>query len=186
MRLLLPFLVHACASDDVKQTAADSRHAAQHDSEADGSASARLHEDIGSLVYVSWEQTEAASTRVEYRPEGEDWRQTPTSEREAGSHEQLLLGIPFGTWVEYRVVHQIDKTEVSDVSGAITTGPLPEDLPEIERIQASKDAWDADVGFFLTSTNQEGASYEGHFLWWSRDDHQQTMVMNQANPSVHS
>src|SRR5687767_6943761 len=63
----------------------------------------RLHDTIESLAYVAWTQDNPGSVRLEYRFEGEDWLSSPEVAREAGTHEQILLGIPFDTQVSWQL-----------------------------------------------------------------------------------
>jgi Arylsulfotransferase (ASST) len=153
------FLLSACADDltlGSKTTPTDSPNAPSIEAAAFVSgASARLHEDIPSVVYVRWTQGAASDTVwVEYRFEGIDWLQTPARPGDPGEHEQIVLGVPYDTPLEWRVVVG-EGSATDDLPGpAITTGAAPE-LPAITVDVASADAWDPTGRFLLTSVSTE-------------------------------
>jgi hypothetical protein len=126
--------------------------------------SARLHAEIGSIVYASWEQSTDAAVHLEFSFEPDVWLASPVRELPAGPHEELLLGIPFGEPFTWRVVAD-NGAVVTSPDQAFTTGPLDSDVPDLQSGEADPTRYDA-VGapyFFIGLT-------EGSWLgqaWWS-------------------
>ena len=118
--------------------------------------SARLHDAIGSVVYVSWQQIVASDTvSVAYRFEGETWLETPAKPGQLGPHEAIVLGIPYATPLQWRVVVR-DGAVADDVDGpAITTGAQPSALPTIALGVVDEGSWDPAGRFLLTSVSAE-------------------------------
>ena len=85
-----------------------------------------LHQEIGSVVRVSWTQACAGEGRVEYRFDADSWEATPRAQRGEGEHEQLLLGVPYDHKLQLRVVVERDDgvTERGETQAALTD-PLP-------------------------------------------------------------
>jgi hypothetical protein len=116
--------------------------------------SARLHETIPSIVYVSWTQVqETDSVWVEYSFDGEDPEQTPEIAGTLGSHEQIVLGVPYDTDLAWRVVVE-DKGESSVEGGPIRTGEAPENLPAIALDVSDESGWESAGRFLLTSVSE--------------------------------
>ncbi len=111
----------------------------------------RRHEDFPSVVYVTWEQARAGATTVSYALEGEAWEQAPTVDRAAGTHEQILLGLPYDHAVTWRVA--VDEGSGAAVSESATfrTGGLPGDFPTPQVLAADAQAWDPEVRYLLGS-----------------------------------
>jgi len=124
--------------------------------------SADLHETIGSLVYVSWQQQVSSTAYVEYRFEAEDWLRTPERELEPGQQEQLLLGIPFGMDLEYRVVLDDQGGAWTSATEGFQTGGVPPDLPRVASVEGDWDHWDAESPYFVASINKDGLGF-----WWT-------------------
>ena len=121
-----------------------------------------LHEDIQSLVYVTWQQSAAAAVTIEYGFEGEGWLQAPTVEAAAGANQQLILGIPFDEAAAWRVtVEGGDSVDGED----ITTGPVPEGLPVPEVTVSESREWLPDGNYLLASINQQPGGWTGGHYW---------------------
>lgn len=114
--------------------------------------SARLHDEILSIVYVSWTQSaETGPVHVEYSFDEGEWLSTPEQEGTVGSHEQIVLGVPYGMELSWRLV-----AGGSSVDGpAITTGAAPRTLPGVVVSMADEARWDTSGGFVLTSVSTE-------------------------------
>ncbi len=87
-----------------------------------------LVEDFESVVRVTWEQLEPATIRVEFIVDEGEIRSSPTREVEAGPVEELLLGVPFETDVEFVVVNDFGDAPLFTDPVIATTGAPPEDL----------------------------------------------------------
>ena len=102
---------------------------------------------MGSLLRVSWTQSAPLETWLEYRVD-EDWLSSPPTHREAGEAEELVLGAPFDTPVDVRLVW----AEGAEELGSTTTGSLPEDAPVATEVSGDADAWDPEMAWVLLST----------------------------------
>lgn len=139
-----------------------------------------LHDEIESIVYVSWEQDVAARSLVEYRVGDEAWRRTPAADRAAGTQEQIVLGVPYETPFEFRVVALVGGEERrGGIEGGIT-GDVPEtmvvpslfvhDVPSEEpsgrylfgSITVRMGRWTPDGGFWSYIVDRQGR------LVWAR------------------
>jgi hypothetical protein len=119
--------------------------------------SARVDEDFGTLVYVSWEQRAAARVWVEYSFDEGEWHTTPPVEVGAGPVEQLLLGVPYGYEVTFRVVNDFG------TSGPFSTGehtaqadPLPDGAPSPQATAGDETLWDPELSYLLLSMDGDG------------------------------
>ncbi len=141
----------------------------------------RLHQDVQSLVYVSWSQSAAATVHVEYDFEEGERLETPSFEAEAGTHEQLVLGVPFGTDAEWSVVLE---GGVSADGETITTGPLPNGLlvPTVHVNETDQQL--ASGNYLLSSINVDGGWNDGNF-WTFILDRQGRAVWASLAPRRH-
>ncbi len=122
----------------------------------------RLHDDISSMVYASWDQEIPATMHVEFSFEDGSWLSSPARQYEEGRAEQLLVGIPFGYDFEWRVV--ADDGTIADGSPG-SVGPVPSGLPLGEVLVSSPLAWYADGDYLLTSINQNTGGWTGGTYW---------------------
>jgi hypothetical protein len=138
----------------------------------------RLHEEIESLVYVSWEQDGTGTIQVEYSFDDGEWLTSPALEAGPGVHEQLLLGIPYGTDAAWRVVVE----EGASAEGeTITTGALPQGM-RIPTVQVNEPTLQLAEGrYLLTSLNVDGGWSTGDF-WTFIVDRQGRPVWAQLAP----
>ncbi len=139
-----------------------------------------LHEETGSLVYVSWEQSETGTTYVEYGLDGEEWMSSPPFEAEIGEHEQILLGIPYEAEASWQVVME----GVGSFPGAaITTAELPKGLPVPSLEVAEPAAWLQSGKFLLASINEDEGGWTGGTYWTYIVDRQGRPVWASAAPN---
>ncbi len=138
----------------------------------------RQHEAIGSIVVVSWEQVEPAIAWVEYSFDDGVWLETPARAVEPGAAEQLLLGVPYGTELEYRVVNDLGSGPMVGENEGASTAELPAALAHAELLVAEHEAYDQAAPWFLGSLNsfETGASWtvildrQGRVVWsWEID-----------------
>ncbi len=123
--------------------------------------SARQHQTIESIVYVAWEQTGAGEVWIEFSADGQTWLQSPPTQRAPGSHEELLLGIPYDSEATYRVV----TAEGASEDGIITTGVQPEGVPTLEVLAMEAGALDPDTHYVLGSIDEIGAMGTAVATW---------------------
>ena len=137
--------------------------------------SARLNELVPSVFYVGWTQSEQASAKVEYSVDEGIWLSTPDISREAGTHEQIVLGVPFAAPVQYRVTLAAGDSSVSSTEATITTGPLPDGVPVARAVSGDEALWDVGATFVYIGMSGEGEEFDGD--WW-------TMVVDRAGRVV--
>ena len=125
----------------------------------------RLHDEIETLVYVTWTQSDDAVATVEYRFEGDDWMHTPQVALAAGEHEALLLGIPYETDVTFRVVHDPDDEPATSAEHTATTGAWPDGLPHPYLVGSDATQWDPTGNYLLGSINSEPGGWVGGNYW---------------------
>lgn len=133
--------------------------------DAASSVSARLHGEIQSLVYVSWEQATAATAWVSYRFDGASWATTPAAVVSPGPVELLVLGVPYASDVTYRVVLDCGDDPVDAAEGAIRTGPLPASLPLPTVVVSDPAAWDPDDVYLYTSIAANTGGWTAGPFW---------------------
>ena len=112
-----------------------------------------LDEQIGAVVRVAWWQARDGVGRVEYRFEGEDWLVSPARERGAGEQTQALVGIPYDTDVELRVVLETDGEQVEGDVLVARTGPLPDPTLAPRLLAADSTRWEPGGRWLITSLN---------------------------------
>ena len=142
----------------------------------------RLHDDVESLVYVSWEQSAAAVVAVEYNFAAGDWQSTPSRELDPGVHEQLVVGIPFGMDANWRVVPEGGEAVDGEM---ISTGPMPSGLPLATVEIANEDDWLPHGTYLLTSINEDNGGWNGGTYWTFIIDRQARPVWASVAPSHH-
>jgi hypothetical protein len=148
--------------------------------------STRLHEEIESLIYVSWEQGAAATVSVEYSFDEGEWHTTPPVEAAAGPVEQLLLGVPYGYEVTLRVVNDFGGGAVF-AAGEVTAvaGALPEGLPLPELVSSVPDALYPEGRYLYTSINGDTGGWTSGDYWKLIFDRQARVVWAHLTPYTH-
>jgi hypothetical protein len=127
------------------------------------SLDADVNETIGSIIDVSWTQNEPSTGYVAYRFEPslptDDWMQSPTKKLEGGRHEEILLGIPYGSTVTWKVVSDPDGAdpEQSTPDQTIDNDPLPTGCPVPSVLVSDRKGMDPSIHYLL-GTNNAGTS----------------------------
>jgi hypothetical protein len=158
--------------------------------------SASVSETIGSIIEASWEQNAPSTGHVAYRFEPaeptDDWMQSPTRSFAAGEHSELLLGIPYGSTVTWKVVADPDgdEPELSSADRTIENDPLPSACPvPFVRLSDPK-GMDTATRYLLGSIDEPyGSTYFWAFIidrharvvWALRSPSQRTFM--QVQPS---
>ena len=140
----------------------------------------RLHDELETLVYVSWEQGVDAEGYVEYRFEGDEWLRTPAASLTPGPHEQLLLGIPYETDVFFRVVN--DDGAVTSDDLVATTGAWPDGLPQPYLVTSAPGQYEPTGKYLLGSINQLDGGWVGGHYWKFILDRQGRVVWAHLTP----
>jgi hypothetical protein len=135
-----------------------------------------LHEDITSIVYVTWEQAEAAAgVVVEYSVDDGKWMETPAQDLGAGSAAFMLLGIPYTAEFAYRIRLEAQTSDEHTASA----GALPAGLPTPDLLLADEDAWFADGQYLILSVNGDTGGWTGGDYWKIIVDRQARVVWAQ-------
>ena len=118
-------------------------------------ASARLHAQITSVAYVSWTLQESAdSARVEYSFDEGVWLSTPVRDATVGDHEQIVLGVPYGATLQWRIVVEQEGGTVTTEEQSIEVGDLPPTMPSAE-VDIFEDEWVDETGNYLFTSVTE-------------------------------
>ena len=95
-------------------------------------ASATVHSEVATVLWVDWTQSEAAEVYLEFTFGDEGWLTTPAADRAAGAHREALLGVPADTEVTFQLVASDDESADGPATfgpWTAATGPLPDDIP---------------------------------------------------------
>ncbi len=122
--------------------------------------------DVVTVVTVRWETDNPTGCHVEYGPVGERGLETPGDTPDTRVHEQLLLGLPASTEVEYQV--QCTEGVVSDVR-TVTTGNLPIELPGIAVSGVGHEHYMA-VPLIGNTTAATILDPDGNIVWYTIDN----------------
>jgi len=159
--LALSLLSIGCVQDKAEDTSSTSPSIGDDDTGTPPVGAETLewavHDEIESLITVSWNQKQNTTGYIEYSFDEDEWHQAPTRSLTAGEESQLLLGIPYETDVEIRLVAD----GVTGVSVTATTGDLPEDLPIPEYVSGDAAQWWSDGKFVYTSINEDEYNWSG-------------------------
>jgi hypothetical protein len=141
-------------------------------------ASYRLHE-IGSLAYVSWTQALPATLRVEYSFDEGVWLSAPERAYPAGPNEQLLVGIPYETVAQWRIVAE---EGVIFRGEPLVTGAYPSELPRAVLTVSEPERQLAEGRWLLTSLNSSDGGWVSGDYWTVLLDRQGRLVWAQRTP----
>lgn len=144
---------------------------------------AALHPTIESIVVLDWEQREAATVWVEYGTEAGDTWQSPAWEREPGPQQELLLGIPYGTEVDYRLLATQDGETWQSERATITTGAVPDGVPGVTLLAERPEAQDPDTRFLLASLEEQNTFGLAVASWTFVFDRQGRVVWALESPA---
>ncbi len=141
-----------------------------------------LHQELLTLIYVTWRQEVKGPAYVAYRFEGKEWHKTPTKLFDAGNAKQLVLGVPYDTSVELRVVNIVEEEPVPMEILKATTGaiPLPELQPDIDA--AIPDQWDPADKYLIGSINATEEGWSPGEYWMFILDRQGRVVWAYRTP----
>jgi hypothetical protein len=157
-----------------------------------------LHEEVVTLVEVSWSQDAAADAAwLEYTFEGDAWLSSPPEALDAGAHSQWLLGIPPETEVTWRVVAELGGERFESGEQSATTGALPEDFEGGPALAAWDPALASGAGWVLGSVDVDGggsytgpfwlfiADRQGRLVWWRELEYEMSMFPRVSRSGGH-
>lgn len=119
--------------------------------------SAIPHDTMGSILSVTWSQSTAETTWLEFSVDEGTWLTSPPAERAAGSAEELALGIPFAAAVQLRVAWEGGSSETITAS----TGALPDGAPVATMVEGDPSGWDAASPYVLLCMQGRSSSVDG-------------------------
>ncbi|MEZ4238070.1 MAG: hypothetical protein R3F59_18375 [Myxococcota bacterium] len=145
-----------------------------------------VHDSVNSLVYVTWDQQYARPAHVEFSIDEGEWLSTPSVDRAVGPNEQLVVGVPYDTDAQWRVVIDGEDLEPFD-GGTLHTGILSPAFPRGQLIPAANDpsAWQPGDRYLLTSISQDPNDWGGGWYWAYIMDRKARVVWAQRAPDQH-
>ena len=145
----------------------------------------RLHDEIETLVYVSWQQEVAATAHVEYGFDEGAWLTSPARDLQAGEAEALLLGIPYDHELTFRVVNDFGAGALATEDQHATTGPQPAGIPHPTLTSSTPDLWEPAGSWLLGSINEAEGDWDPGDYWRFILDRQGRYVWAQLTPDQH-
>jgi len=124
-----------------------------------------VNETIGSVVHVSWQQDGAASSWIEFSTDGETWQRSPERTRDAGAHDDLILGVPYDSSFGFRVATDTGSGAVYTEGETASNGPIPEEAPVPALAEAVEGGWDEGDRWLLIGMSNEGEGWEAEAFW---------------------
>ncbi|MEN0063588.1 MAG: hypothetical protein AAGA48_15665 [Myxococcota bacterium] len=131
----------------------------------------------GSVIRVVWSQRSDADVFIEYSFEADSWLSSPVRSLTEGTHEELLLGVPYGQTVTYRL---IAGTDVASMDRTIDTDPLPSIVPTAGVLANQVASTDSDVPYFLVGISEDGSLRR---TWITLIDRQARVLWAHRTPS---
>jgi hypothetical protein len=126
-----------------------------------------VHEDITSILVVTWEQSAAATTHLEFSWDVGVWHASPDVSREAGTQEELILGAPYESNVTFRIVATDGNDTVTTPDDLVGNGKKPVDLPSPIVIASNPALMDTTgAPYFFAGIPGPGQSWAGA-PWWA-------------------
>jgi len=147
---------------------------------------ASVNETIRSIIEVSWEQNGPSTGHIAYRFEPaeptDDWMVSPTKSFAKGEHEELLLGLPYGSTVTWKIVADPDGDEAERTTAdqTISNDPLPPGCPAPFVRSSDPKGMDPNVHYLLGSIDQPFGS---PYFWAFIVDRQGRVVWAQRAPA---
>lgn len=145
---------------------------------------AHIHDGMGSIIELTWTQEGTAEVWAEYSFEGGEWLQTPTYTTASGARRLVLLGVPFGEEVTWRLL--VDGVAAA-ADASIANEDLPRGFPTGVHMTGDPNATDPDAPYILTSFASSGGGgsqawtflfdREGRVLWANPSPSQRTTFM---------
>jgi hypothetical protein len=149
-------------------------------------AIARRVDGYGSVLRVSWTQSDAASVRVLFEVDPGEWRASPQRALEAGDHEELILGVPYDADVNWRIEATTPDGETVTPYVVTRTGPLDIDVRVPWVTLSDPSGWDAEMGYVLVSVSYDDTFFgehaatlidrRGRVVWAQRSDRNMAML----------
>ncbi len=110
----------------------------------------QIHETVGSIVVVAWDQLADAAVHLEFRVD-DDWLVSPTRDLAPGPQEELLLGVPYDHDVTFRVVAQGDGEPWTGEEVLAHTDPAPQGAFVSTLEQSDPSGWDPSLEYVVAA-----------------------------------
>ncbi|MFT5685187.1 MAG: hypothetical protein ACI8RZ_006136, partial [Myxococcota bacterium] len=123
-----------------------------------------INETVGSILTVTWPQSTSATTWVEFGFDGE-WRTSPPREATAGDASEILLGIPYGSTVTFRIVSETDGETTTSEDITAQNDPLPADVGQPTVLTLDESAVDPDHPYVFGGITPYNNSFYDD--WWT-------------------
>ena len=138
-----------------------------------------VHEDIESMIRVTWEQLADATAYVEFTVDEDVWMASPARQVPAGAAEELLLGVPYDTDVTFRVVNDFGDGPLATDEATAHTGLVDEDLVLPTLLTSAASGWDPSLRYVLVGSSD----YRG---WTTIVDRQARVVWARQTPGLNA
>ena len=116
-----------------------------------------VHDQMGSILEVTWTQSAAATSWLEFSFDEDQWLISPPTKRSAGAAEERVLGAPFGVEVQLRLAWEGGVSETITA----TTDPLPAGAPTTSWLEGDAEKWDDSSPWVLTCMFGHTADIDG-------------------------
>ncbi|MDG1481161.1 MAG: aryl-sulfate sulfotransferase [Myxococcota bacterium] len=123
-----------------------------------------INETVGAIIAVSWVQGAPATTWVAFEFDGES-RTSPPKETAVGESSALLLGVPYGSTVTFRIVSEADGETTTSEAITATNDPLPPEVGQPMLLTLDEAAVDPDHPYVFGGITPYGNSFYDD--WWT-------------------
>ena len=140
-----------------------------------------VHETIGSIIVVEWEQPAEAAVSISFGLPDEEPLRSPTRLREPGPQSELLLGVPYATELSF----QINSGDLPGEVFTAQTGPLPDTVPVpvLEAERGDRAAWGATDRWLLLGVSGSGEGWNTDGYWKLIVDREGRVVWAHQTPN---
>lgn len=121
-------------------------------------------EVVGSIIEVTWQQDASATTWIEFEFDGES-RTSPAKQTAAGEASELLLGVPYGSTVTFRIVSESAGSTTTSQDVTAANDPLPDDVGQPAVLTLDEAAVDPDHPYVFGGITPYGNSFYDD--WWT-------------------
>jgi hypothetical protein len=197
LSLLLAVCLTGCTpDDDDDDVKVDDTSEPSHDDSGDSGDTAlegdaiqelswQVHDEIGSLIVVSWEQLTAATVHLEFQVD-DDWLASPSRELDTGPQQELLLGVPYDHDVSFRVVVDLAGDAWTSDEQLAHTGEHPQLGLAPSMLISDASGWEPTLDYvLLTVVNSRGwtviVDRQGRLVWASQTPPQRTSLYSRPS-----
>ena len=126
-----------------------------------------VHDVIGSILVVTWQQTEPGVVHLEWTFEDDEWFSSPETPFEAGLNQELILGVPYGSTVTWKLVATDGIDTYTTDDDVVINDELPSEVPYPFVIKSNPALYDGtNAPYFFAGIPAPGQSWAG-WQWWA-------------------